>query len=537
VSLLSGALGLLLLLAPAVASSQCVCGFGDGRFTTHTGIVLDGDLADWAGVLADPDNNTCDGPSGGLPDRDAPVQSTGRDLTHFAFTWDNTDVYLFTERFGSANNVQRFVYYADTDNDGLLQTGERVIGVNWQGSTGLVEVYLFEYVAVAAGGDPLVDGLGFGDGYTMPGDFQNVPGQNSPTRSGNWGSPTSLQMEFRVTWAELGVAAGSPFSFHVSSSNTYFNASGYPAKVDDNLGGCGGGAGSTQFAGVTFVPDVNVAGPRGAIVFAAHDLTNTGNGNDVFDLGSAISGAHTPTVTYYLDADASGTFTPGDTALADTDGDAIPDTGVLGAGALVALLIEYQIQNNGPGDPNGVATIVTTGTSSFQIAMDDSVSDTVTVSQIPDLLVLKSVTTLSDPVLGMSNPKALPGAVMRYEIELTNEGDGAPDADTVSILDALPAALDLFVGDLGAPGSGPVQFADGTPSSNLTYSYLGLGSMIDDVEFSDDGGATFSYVPVPDAFGYDGNVTHVRVLPKGAFLAATPGGSPSFSVGLQMRVQ
>jgi hypothetical protein len=81
--------------------------------------------------LADPDNSVCDGPTAGLVDRDAPVQSTGRDIDHFAFTWDDNNVYLYTQRVGSTNNVQRFVYYADTSNDGLLQTGERVIGVNW----------------------------------------------------------------------------------------------------------------------------------------------------------------------------------------------------------------------------------------------------------------------------------------------------------------------------------------------------------------------------------------------------------------------
>ena len=73
-------------LAPTRAEAACACGLQDGVFTTHTGIVVDGSLADWAPVLADADNNTCDGPSGGIPDLDAPVQSTGRDITHFAFT-------------------------------------------------------------------------------------------------------------------------------------------------------------------------------------------------------------------------------------------------------------------------------------------------------------------------------------------------------------------------------------------------------------------------------------------------------------------
>jgi hypothetical protein len=136
-------------LAPIGAWAVCTCGFGDGLFTQTT-ITLDGNMGDWAVVHADTDNNVCDGPANGLVDRDAPVQSTGRDLTHFAFTWDQNNIYLFTERFGSASNTQSFVYYADIDNDGLMETGEPVIGVTWRGSNRQINVYTFTYVAQAA---------------------------------------------------------------------------------------------------------------------------------------------------------------------------------------------------------------------------------------------------------------------------------------------------------------------------------------------------------------------------------------------------
>ncbi len=528
---------LLLTLLPASdVWAVCACGFGDGLFTTYTGISIDANFGDWAVIHADPDNNVCDGPSGGLADRDAPVQSTGRDLTHFAYTWDDALIYIFTERSGSGNNVQRFLYYADVDNDGLMETGEPIIGVNWQGNTGLVEVYLFEYVSDAPGGDPMVDGMGFGDGYAMPGDFQNVPKQSNPTRSGNWGSPTQLQMEFAVTWAELGLAPGSPFSFHVSSANTYFNAADFSSKIDDNLAGCGGGPGGTQFAALNFVPDVDTGGGRGAAVYTAHTLTNEGNGDDTFDLTSVVGGAHNPGVAYYLDADGSGTLTPGDSLLVDTDADTVPDTGVIAAGATVALLIEYQIEDNGPGDPSGIATIVTTATSSVNPLVNGAVLDTVTVLTVPDLLVLKTLLTSSDPINGAINPKAIPGATVLYTVGVTNEGDGDVDVDTLTITDPVPSGANLFVGDLTGPGSGPVRFVDGPVSSSLTYTYGGLGDGADDVEFSNDGGATFSYTPAPDASGYDPSVTHVRILPKGTLPGETLAGTPSFSVDFQVRV-
>ena len=56
-------------LLPLAGWAVCTCGFGDGRFTRVT-ISADGDMADWAPVHADTDNNVCDGPINGLLDRD-----------------------------------------------------------------------------------------------------------------------------------------------------------------------------------------------------------------------------------------------------------------------------------------------------------------------------------------------------------------------------------------------------------------------------------------------------------------------------------
>jgi hypothetical protein len=104
------------------------------------------------------------------------------------------------------------------------------------------------------------------------------------------------------------------------------------------------------------------------------------------------------------------------------------------------------------------------------------------------------------------------------------------------VLDNVPVQGDLFVGDVGAPGSGPVEFADGSPSSGLTYTFISLASGADDLFFSDDGGVTFGYTPVPDADGYDAAVTHLRVEPTGALAPATAGGDPSFSLRFRVRV-
>ncbi|MDH4107220.1 MAG: hypothetical protein OEW35_02795 [Gammaproteobacteria bacterium] len=507
--------------APAAVWGVCSCGFGDGQFTLTT-IGVDGDLSDWTAVLADIDNNVCDGPSGGLTDRDAPVQSTGRDLTHFAYTWDNGNIYLFTERFGTSNNTQSFVYYADVDNDLLMETGEPVIGVSWQGNNRSVAVYIFSYVSDAPGGDSMADGAGFGDGYTLPGSFANVPPSGNPTRAGSWGSANGLQMEFYVTWAELGLPLNSPFTFHVSSSNASLGAASFTSQVDDNLSGCGGRIGSTIIPAVQFVPDRTLTGFAAQTVAAVHTVTNGSNASDSFDLTSAASGDFAPGISYYADTDASGNLTPADQLLTDTTGDGNPDTGALAPGASLTVLVAYAIPGSvADGDS---AAVVVTAASDYEPLAAASVTDTISVRLPPELVVMKQVATVADPINAGNNPKAIPGSEMEYLLSVTNEGPGTVDSDAFVVTDAVPSGGCLVVTDIGGPG--PLIFEDGTPASGLTYTFAGLASPTDDLDFSNDGGSSFGYTPSPNAAGCDPAVTHIRIRPNGTFAADTGSGSP-----------
>jgi hypothetical protein len=526
---------LVVLLLPLPARSQCTCDGGDGQFAINQSIVLDGSMADWATVLADPDNNTCDGGQPDIepqPDRDHPVQSTGRDLVHFAWTWNAFGVSTYTGRVASSSNVQRFIYYGDTDNDGSLETGEPIVVAQWKGSNRKVELFLGAYVEDAPGGDPMVDGDGYGDGYRLPGTAMGFPPPGQPDYDGDWGSSDGLVMEWAVPWSDLGVPEGTAMTFHVSATNSQPGSSSFPEQIDDNLGGCGGGNGTMQYAGVTFVPDRSLEGNLGETVYAAHTLTNTGNGADVFDLTSEVTGDHTPGITYYDDADGSGTLTPGDVLLTDSDADGIPDSGVLAAGEVLDVLIGYAIG----GSSAGTASVTTTATSSFDGTVSDHVDDTVTVLA-PDIVVVKSTLTHSDPVNGTTNPKAIPGAVVYYLVQVSNTGSGATDTDTVILSDSVPQKSVLFVGDIGGAGSGPIVFTDGATPSGLSYTFVSLDSTTDDVEFSDDDGATFSYVPQPDANGFDADVTDVRVLPKGSFDASDGVNDPSFSTLFRIAVE
>ncbi len=64
-------------------------------------------------------------------------------------------------------------------------------------------------------------------------------------------------------------------------------------------------------------------------------------------------------------------------------------------------------------------------------------------------------------------------------------------------------------------------FADGSPVSGLSLGYVALGDAGDTLDFSNDNGATWTYVPVPDGDGCDAAITHFRLAPIGEFSAGS----------------
>jgi hypothetical protein len=175
-----------------------------------------------------------------------------------------------------------------------------------------------------------------------------------------------------------------------------------------------------------------------------------------------------------------------------------------------------------------------TGTSTIS-GETSEFSGNVVVTGGPTLRVTKTVAPVSDPINGATNPKSIPGSVQLYNVRVTNQGSGPVDNDAVLIVDPVPANTRMFVGDLGAPGSGPVAFVNGSPSSALTWTFTALNSLTDDVDFSNDSGATWTYVPVPDANGYDAAVTTLRLRPKGT-MPGNAGGDPYFELRFRVLV-
>jgi len=143
------------------------------------------------------------------------------------------------------------------------------------------------------------------------------------------------------------------------------------------------------------------------------------------DTGTSITGlARNGSVTVFILGDIPGAATNTQTAIDRLTANAInPATSVAwvnDAGADVAASVQIVVQNN----------------SAFA-------QDTYTVATAT-LGVTKTSSVISDPVNNVTNPKAIPGAVMQYAIAIANTGSQA--ATLSSVNDPIPANTTFLAG-------------------------------------------------------------------------------------------
>jgi hypothetical protein len=82
---------------------------------------------------------------------------------------------------------------------------------------------------------------------------------------------------------------------------------------------------------------------------------------------------------------------------------------------------------------------------------------------------------------------------------------------------ATPPNTTISLDGDGASGALAV-FTQGSPASGLAFSYVSPTSTGDDVEFSSDGGSTWTFQPTTAT---QAQVTHVRLKPRGAMAAGS----------------
>lgn len=160
---------------------------------------------------------------------------------------------------------------------------------------------------------------------------------------------------------------------------------------------------------------------------------------------------------------------------------------------------------------------------------EHTVSDTGNTSfdvEAPNLIIVKSVSVTSNPAEGTTNPKAIPGATMRYSIIITNQGKGPVDASQLKITDSVPNTHTAFV-------VGSVAGADTSGNSGLTALTAG------DISYSKTGSSTCSddYTPTADANGTDSNVTNICFAPQGSMAGKTDTTTPAYTITFEVKIQ
>ena len=156
------------------------------------------------------------------------------------------------------------------------------------------------------------------------------------------------------------------------------------------------------------------------------------------------------------------------------------------------------------GNPGGlVHTVVVTATSTGDPLRSDQVQ-AATTCIAPNLAMVKSVDLAT----------ATPGQDVSYSIVATAAGNS--DATSIAVVDSIPSEVGLRIGS--------ATFNPGTSSLSATVSY------------SNDGGATWTYLPASGACGapagYDYCVTHVRWTLAGVIQPAQ-----TFTLGVVGRVK
>ena len=218
--------------------------------------------------------------------------------------------------------------------------------------------------------------------------------------------------------------------------------------------------------------------------------------------GSLRGSTVMPVVTNGVANYVIGNTAYGDLASGNTSGDA--NVTVTFASAIDTIVIEYGNHSLAPANPGQQAI---------------SLHDITFCSPYTTLSVTKTSAVISNPVEGTANAKAIPGALIEYIISVSNTGDSSVDAGTVVVRDNTPADAKMCLTTYGA--AGPVQFADGSPATGLSYTFGSLSATGDSLEFSSDGGSNWNYIPTADSDGCDQAITNFRLDLGGVFAPTT----------------
>ena len=219
------------------------------------------------------------------------------------------------------------------------------------------------------------------------------------------------------------------------------------------------------------------------------------------------------------------------------------DLNNMGVTPQVGQTLGLLTRNGSVGSFSAVTTQVYDGSGAVEFTINNPQDGIYMVGIGPDLPpapnISASLTSVSQSDgFSSSNFFNLPGSILRQTATVSNKGNASPTAGTVSADFPIPANAKLRLADLGAVGSGPVLFKQGTPTSGLSYTFSSLSSTTDSLSFSRDNGTTFTYTPVVNASDQtDANITHFLVTLPGTFATSAAAPYPSFTVSYDLKIK
>ncbi len=233
-----------------------------------------------------------------------------------------------------------------------------------------------------------------------------------------------------------------------------------------------------QTAGVTFTGPtaVTTANPGDTVSFT-NLLTNTGNGPDSFDVvvnTTANTNTFPAGTTFQL-------FKPdGVTPLVDTNGNGIPDTGIVQPNATYNVIVKAILPTTAPAQPNGPYSVTKTATSFIDPTKTATATDTLTTIATSSVDIENSPTQgqgqgpEASPVLTVTGA---PGSTVTIPLIVLNKGAN-PDtyalnySSTSTPGGALPTGYQVVIHS-GSP-TGPVVTNTGTIAGNGSATFYAV---------------------------------------------------------------
>lgn len=298
-------------------------------------------------------------------------------------------------------------------------------------------------------------GIVYDYGVSAPGRVTAVIASVAPGVTG------TLRFQANVN---VGLAAGASSSTLNTASFTYNDGVSVQSAVSTN---------GVQFVvsssvGVTLSSATVASAPQGSTVTFTHVLSNTGNASDSFDMRMGTGNFPAGTTFAFFQPD-------GVTPLLDTNGNGVPDSGPLGAGGSVNIVVKAFLP---PGARGGPYTAPLTATSRADATQVASASDTLSAIAANQVDVTLNTFGSGAPGFGpgpestaaLTN-QAAAGSVSRFTVVLNNTS-AVPDTFN------LQASSDVSFAGITLPTGWTVVFKDASGALIANTGVINAGATL-----------------------------------------------------------